>query len=32
MRIATNKIVTVHYSLKDDNDQTIENTYEKTNP
>ena len=32
MRIATNKVVTVHYSLKDDNDQTIENTYEKNQP
>ena len=32
MFITTNKVVTVHYRLKDDNQATIENTYEKSQP
>jgi FKBP-type peptidyl-prolyl cis-trans isomerase SlyD len=32
MFIAANKVVTVHYSLKDDDQNTIENTYDKNQP
>ena len=32
MYISSNKVVTVHYSLTDDNQQIIENTYEKNKP
>ena len=32
MFIAANKVITVHYSLKDDNQNIIENTYDKKQP
>ena len=32
MYIAANKVVTVHFSLKDVNQNTIENTYDKNQP